>query len=97
MTGEVRAGIAVLAAVVAAVILWLALGPGPERHDGLTRIQAARRAAGGIASDCDRRVVCRPAGGHWGCTLTLADGRVVRTTTDPAAPATAIAFFTSSC
>jgi hypothetical protein len=97
MTGEVRAGVAVLAAVVAAVILWLALGPGPERHDGLTRAQAARRAAGSIAANCDRRVVCRPAGRHWDCTVTFADGRVVRTTTDPAAPAAAIAFFTSSC
>ena len=97
MTGEVRAGTAVLALVVVAVILWLALGPGPERHDGLTRIQAARGAAGGVGSNCDRRVVCRPAGGHWDCTVTLADGRVVRTTTDPAAPAAAIAFFTSSC
>ena len=43
MTGEVRLGFAVIAAVVAAVILWLALGPRPERHDGLTRIQAAPR------------------------------------------------------
>ena len=38
MTGEVRAGTAVLALVVVAVILWLALGPGPERHDGLRRL-----------------------------------------------------------
>jgi hypothetical protein len=29
--------------------------------------------------------------------VTIADGQVVRTTTDPAAPASAIAFFTSSC
>ena len=94
MPGEARAGIGVLAAVVAAVILWLALGP-EARHDGVTRGAAERRMAGAIASNRARRAVCRPRDGHWICALTLPDGRVVRTTTDPAAPAVAIAFFTS--
>jgi hypothetical protein len=87
MTSEVRAGTAVLAAVVAAVILWLALGSSTERHDGLTRVAAARRAAQGKPARCIRRVQCRAAAGHWDCSVVLNDGEVLRSSTDPAGPA----------
>jgi hypothetical protein len=77
--GEVRRGIVVLVLVVGAVIAWLALGPGPERHDGLTRLEAARATVAG-QPDCEfpvRRVSCRPLAGHWKCRATLRRGTIV--------------------
>jgi hypothetical protein len=76
VTGEVKAGAVVLVAVVAATILWVALGPGPERHGGLTRVEAERRIAALSTDRCRtvRRVECRPATGMWHCSVRMSDG-----------------------
>jgi hypothetical protein len=72
-----RAGFVVLALVVVAVIAWLALGPGPERHGGLTRVQAERRMAQSqVPSRCRqvRDVRCHAAPAGWRCVARMTDG-----------------------